>query len=166
MALGSQKKIMQNSPVSMCTVWCDGMMMCWLPWLLLSVITPCRSLRWTSPHCTRLSCKRTICATPLSCRTQNARSELFSSSLSPLFCQETRVFHEICLWYCCCGWPFVFFLSFFFFFFFSFFPFLMKLNLTLYRPYILESVVYDGFAFIKKGGFPYVKYGNNWHVKG
>ena len=38
--------------------------------------------------------------------------------------------------------------------------------LTLYGPYILESVVHDGFAFIKKGGFPYVKYGNNWHVKG
>ena len=33
-------------------------------------------------------------------------------------------------------------------------------------PYILESVVHDEFAFIKKGGFPYVKYGNNWHVKG
>ena len=42
----------------------------------------------------------------------------------------------------------------------------MKGKLTLYGPYILESVVYDGFAFIKKGGFPYVKYGNNWHVKG
>ena len=40
------------------------------------------------------------------------------------------------------------------------------LHLTLYGPYILESVVHDGFAFIKKGGFPYVKYGNNWHVKG
>ena len=39
-------------------------------------------------------------------------------------------------------------------------------GLTLYGPYILESVVHDGFAFIKKGGFPYVKYGNNWHVKG
>ena len=39
-------------------------------------------------------------------------------------------------------------------------------NLTLYGPYTLESVVHDGFAFIKKGGFPYVKYGNNWHVKG
>ena len=39
-------------------------------------------------------------------------------------------------------------------------------NLTLYGPYILESVVHDGFAFIKKGGFPYVKYGSNWHVKG
>ena len=38
--------------------------------------------------------------------------------------------------------------------------------LTLYGPYILESVVHDGFTFIKKGGFPYVKYGNNWHVKG
>ena len=39
-------------------------------------------------------------------------------------------------------------------------------DLTLYGLYILESVVHDGFAFIKKGGFPYVKYGNNWHVKG
>ena len=39
-------------------------------------------------------------------------------------------------------------------------------DLTLYGPCILESVVYDGFAFIKKGGFPHVKYGNNWHVKG
>ena len=38
--------------------------------------------------------------------------------------------------------------------------------LTLYGPYILESIVHDGFAFIKKGGFPNVKYGNNWHVKG
>ena len=28
-----------------------------------------------------------------------------------------------------------------------------KSGLTLYGPYILESVVYDGFAFIKKGGF-------------
>ena len=26
--------------------------------------------------------------------------------------------------------------------------------LTLYGPYILESAVHDGFAFIKKGGFP------------
>ena len=43
---------------------------------------------------------------------------------------------------------------------------LFELTLTLYGPYILESVVYDGFAFIKKGGFPFVKYGNNWHVKG
>ena len=39
------------------------------------------------------------------------------------------------------------------------------LCLTLYGPYILESVVHDGFAFIKTGGFPFVKYGNNWHVK-
>ena len=37
---------------------------------------------------------------------------------------------------------------------------------NVFTLYILESVVYDGFAFIKKGGFPYVKYGNNWHVKG
>ena len=37
---------------------------------------------------------------------------------------------------------------------------------TLYGPYILESVVHDGFAFIDTGGFPYVKYGNNWHVNG
>ena len=39
-------------------------------------------------------------------------------------------------------------------------------KLTLYGPYILESVVHDGFAFRDTGGFPYVKYGNNWHVKG
>ena len=38
--------------------------------------------------------------------------------------------------------------------------------LTLYGPYILESVVHDGFAFIQKGGFPHVKYDNNWNVKG
>ena len=38
--------------------------------------------------------------------------------------------------------------------------------LSLYGPYILESVVHDGFAFIDTGGFPYVKYGNTWHVKG
>ena len=44
-------------------------------------------------------------------------------------------------------------------------PILYKF-LTLYGPYILESVVHNGFAFIKKGGFPHVKYGNNWHVKG
>ena len=39
-------------------------------------------------------------------------------------------------------------------------------NLTFYGPYILESVVHDGFAFRETGGFPYVKYGNNWHAKG
>ena len=43
---------------------------------------------------------------------------------------------------------------------------LALIKITLYGPYILESVVHDGFAFIKKGGFPYVKYGNNWHLKG
>ena len=42
----------------------------------------------------------------------------------------------------------------------------LLLTLTGHGPYILESVIHDEFAFIKKGGFPYVKYGNNWHVKG
>ena len=27
-------------------------------------------------------------------------------------------------------------------------------GLSLYGPYILESVEHDGFAFMKKGGFP------------
>ena len=38
--------------------------------------------------------------------------------------------------------------------------------LTIHGPYILESVVHDGFTFINTGAFPYVKYGNNWHVMG